>query len=202
MYFSLPCIISGSLDNFKPLLLRKMCTQDKNFCTVINFKRLQLLHFWGYTLHLYTILISKPWGFQKYIQLKIFKMRVKTGFVRTGHKLTYTRGIAADSTPSMTTAWQRSLTYDENHSRTTPRAPKVTSNRFKRMEWSNVSKAALRSKRPVSRQPSLVEYQEHSAQQFPCCDPSCTRTGVLPADHCQISVSEVVSRRLSRVFLK
>ena len=52
---------------------------------VINFKRLQLLQFLDYNLHLCTILNNKLWGFQTETHVKTPKMEVKTDFVGEVH---------------------------------------------------------------------------------------------------------------------
>ena len=48
------------------------------------------------------------------------------------------------------TCWLLPVKYDENHSSAEPRIPKLISNRLSRIEWSTVSKAALRSNMPKS----------------------------------------------------
>ena len=58
------------------------------------------------------------------------------------------RGFEVD--PLTMTDWNRWETYEQNHLRTLPLIPKVISRRLRRIEWSSVSNAALRSRRATS----------------------------------------------------
>ena len=56
--------------------------------------------------------------------------------------------------------------------------------------------------RHASHLPLLTGSQEHSAQQSPCCNPSCRQTDAFQRDCYQTSVFEAVSEQLSQELLK
>ena len=62
----------------------------------------------------------------------------------------YKSGRGFEVGPLTMTDWNRSETYEQNLLRTLPLIPKVISRRLRRIEWSSVSNAALRSRRATS----------------------------------------------------